>query len=67
MAALCKGSYTPLTHVVNVFSKPQYNKMTAELEHPWWQIILFLFHFSLLCNSLKCAGHYDSKGVCGII
>ena len=41
--------------------------MAGELEHPWRQIILIHFHFHLLCNSLKCVGHYDSKGVCGII
>ena len=44
-----------------------YNKTAGELEHLRWQIILFLFHFLLLCNSLKCAGHYDSKGVHRII
>jgi len=43
------------------------NKMADELEHSRWRIILFLFHFPLLCNSLKCTGHYDSKGVRGII
>jgi len=43
------------------------NETTGELEHPQWWIILFHFHFHLLYNSLKCAGHYDSKGVHGII
>jgi len=43
------------------------NKMADELGHPRRWIILFLFHFLLLCNSLKYAGHYDSKGVCRII
>jgi len=43
------------------------NKTAGELEHLRWRIILFLFHFLLLGNSLKCAGHYDSKGVRGII
>jgi len=43
------------------------NKTAGKLEHLWRWIILFLFHFSLLCNTLKCVGHYDSKGVCRII
>jgi len=43
------------------------NETTGKLGHPQRRIILFLFHFLLLCNSLKCVGHYDSKGVCGII
>jgi len=43
------------------------NKITGELEDRQWQNILFLFLFHLLCNSLKCMGHYDSKGVCKII
>jgi len=52
---------------VGVEKDNECNKTAGELEHPWWRIILFLFHFPLLCNSLKCAGHYDSKGVCRII
>ena len=43
------------------------NKTAGELGHPWRRIILFLFLFLLLCNSLQCAGHYNSKGVHGII
>ena len=43
-----------------------YNETTGKLGHLWQQIIIF-FHFHLLCNSLKCMGHYDSKGVHGII
>ena len=43
------------------------NETIDELEYLRWRIILFLFHFHLLCNSLKCVGHYDSKGVCRII
>ena len=42
-------------------------KMASELDDLRRWIILFHFHFLLLCNSLKCAGHYDSKGVHGII
>jgi len=45
----------------------QCNKMAGKLEHLQRQIILFLFHFPLLCNNLKCVGHYDSKEVHGII
>jgi len=41
--------------------------MADKLEHLQRQNILFLYHFLLLCNSLKCMGHHDSKGVCGII
>ena len=44
-----------------------YNKTAGELEDLQQQNILFLFHFYLLCNSLKCAGYYDSKGVYEII
>jgi len=44
-----------------------YNKTASELEDLQQRNILFLFLFHLLCNSLKCAGHYDSKGVCEII
>jgi len=43
------------------------NETTGKLGHLRQWIILFLFHFLLLCNSLKCMGHYDSKGVRGII
>jgi len=43
------------------------NKMVGELGHPQRWTILFLFHFLLLCNSLQCMGHYDSKGIHGII
>jgi len=52
-------------HAIVMF--PMYNKMTGELGDPQWWIILFHFYFLLLCNNLKCVGHYDSKGVCGII
>ena len=39
----------------------------GELEDLQWWIILFHFHFHLLCNSLRCVGNYDSKGVHEII
>jgi len=42
-------------------------KMAGELNDLQWWIILFIFHFLLLCNSLKCMGHYNLKGVRGII
>ena len=43
------------------------NKMADELGNPWQQNILFIFHFLLLCNSIKCTEYYDSKGVHKII
>ena len=43
------------------------NKTAGELGNLWWRNILFLFHFHLLCNNIKCIGHYDSKGVHEII
>jgi len=44
-----------------------YNEIAGKLEDPWQQNILFLFLFLLLCNSTKCMGHYNSKGVRKII
>jgi len=57
-AAMCMREWT---------TPRECNKTAGELEHLRRRNTLFLFHFHLLYNSLKCVGHYDSKGVCGII
>jgi len=55
--------YTYSTWFIHYFC----NKTAGELGHLWQWNILFLYHFLLLCNSLKCMGHHDSKGVHRII
>ena len=57
--------YTSLYDLLIVLAKCY--EMAGELGDLQQWIILFLFLFHLLCNSIKYTEYYDSKGVCEII